>query len=53
MSTTKLEQMKQLLQAIHNLKMRFPIGIRSIDNEHDERLKRLEKILKEIYNVTF
>jgi hypothetical protein len=46
MRASKLEQIKQLEQSIHNLRMRFPIGIRSIDDAHDEKLKRLEDMLK-------
>lgn len=45
-STSKLAQIKQLKQSIHNLRMRWPIGIRSIDDEHDQTLKRLEALLK-------
>jgi len=36
-----MEALQQLKQNIHNLKMRFPIGIKSIDDEHDAKLKRL------------
>lgn len=46
-SASKLEQINQLKQSIHNLKMRWPIGIKSIDDNHDEKLKRLVKLLKE------
>ena len=35
----------QLLQSIHNLRVRWPIGIKSIDDAHDEKLKRLEALL--------
>lgn len=49
MTDSKLACMHQLNQAIHNLKMRWPIGIPSIDNEADEKLKRLEKLMEEIY----
>ena len=44
-----LEQKKELEQAIHNLKQIFPTGIISIDNERDEKIVRLEKLLKELY----
>lgn len=46
-SSSKLAQINQLKQSIHNLKMRWPIGIKSIDDKHDEKLKRLLKLLKE------
>lgn len=49
-SNSKLAQINQLKQSIHNLKMRWPIGIRSIDDEHDQKLKRLEDLLKEESN---
>lgn len=38
----------QLKQTIHNLKMRFPIGILSIDNAYDERLKQYKEMLEEV-----
>lgn len=47
-SSTKLEQINRLRQNIHNLRMRVPIGIRSIDDEHDAKLKRLEALLKDL-----
>jgi len=47
LSSSKLEILNQLKQSIHNLRMRFPIGIKSIDDEHDAKLKRLEKLLEE------
>lgn len=47
-SDSKLVQINQLKQSIHNLKMRFPIGIRSIDDSCDEKLKRLEGLLIEV-----
>ncbi|MEM4379320.1 MAG: hypothetical protein QXL01_01355, partial [Thermoplasmatales archaeon] len=38
---------QQIEQNIHNLKMRPPMGIRSIDDAHDKKLKRLqEKVSK-------
>lgn len=48
MTNSKLDQIKQLEQSIHNLKMRFPIGIKSIDDFHDEKLERLKKLLSEL-----
>lgn len=49
-SDSKLEQRRQLLQSIHNLKMRFPVGIKSIDDEHDAKLKRLEELFARLYS---
>ena len=43
----RLAWINQLKQNIHNLRMRCPIGIRSIDDEYDEKLKRLEALLEE------
>jgi hypothetical protein len=40
-----LESRLKLEQAIHNLKMRFLIGIKSIDDKHDEKLKKLQEQL--------
>lgn len=34
----------ELEQAIHNLLMRIPIGIKSIDDAHDAKLKRLQAL---------
>ena len=51
-SETKNDQLNQLKQSIHNLKMRWPIGIKSIDDAHDEKLKRLQKLLKELYEIS-
>ena len=49
MSDSKLECLRQLNQQIHNLKNRWPIGILSIDDKYEEKLKRLESLLVEIY----
>lgn len=49
LSTTQLECMNQLKQSIHNLEMRWPCGIKSIDDEANDKLKRLKQLLKEIY----
>lgn len=48
-SASLLECERQLGQSIHNLKMRWPIGIRSVDDSHDEKLKRLQKLKVELY----
>lgn len=34
----------ELEQSIHNLRMRWPIGIRRIDDESDAKLVRLEEL---------
>lgn len=47
-SNSKLAAINQLKQSIHNLRMRFPIGLKSIDDEHDDKLKRLQVLLDEI-----
>ncbi len=47
-SDSKLAAINQLKQSIHNLKMRFPMGIKSIDDSHDDKLKRLQILLQEI-----
>lgn len=47
-SSSKLVAINQLKQSIHNLRMRFPIGIKSIDDAHDDKLKRLQVLLDEI-----
>lgn len=46
MSSSKLAGINQLRQGIHNLKMRWPIGIMAIDDEHDAKRKRLELLLE-------
>lgn len=46
MTNSKIGQIKSLKQSIHNLKMRWPIGIRSIDDYYDNKLKTLEQILE-------
>jgi hypothetical protein len=46
MTASKLDQLNQLRQAIHNLRMRFPIGIKSITDAHDAKLDRLQKLLE-------
>lgn len=47
-SSSKLAAINQLKQSIHNLRMRFPMGIKSIDDSHDDKLKRLQILLDEI-----
>ena len=47
MTDSKLAQIRQLKQSIHNLKMRWPIGIKSIDDSHDAKLRLLQSILDE------
>lgn len=37
----------ELEQSIHNLKMRPPMGLKRIDDEHDDKLKRLQSLLSE------
>jgi hypothetical protein len=44
----KLAAINDLRQSIHNLKNRFPIGIKSIDDAHDDKLKKLQAVLKDI-----
>lgn len=43
--TSTLNDILSLEQTIHNLKVRFPIGMRKIDDEYDQRLKNLELLL--------
>lgn len=45
---SKLAAINQLKQSIHNLRNQFPIGIKSIDDSHDDKLKRLQDLLKDI-----
>lgn len=47
-SAAKLEQINRIKQKMHNLRMRVPMGIRSIDDEHTAKLKRLEALLKDL-----
>lgn len=51
MSASKLECLRQLRQSIHNLKMTWPSGWKTIDDENKERLKTLEQILKDVYGI--
>ena len=46
MSNSKLECLKQLEQNIHNLTMRWPCGIKSIDDEKKRRIKKIDTIKK-------
>jgi hypothetical protein len=43
---------QQLEQSIHNLKNRFPMGIKSIDDEHEAKLKNLQDLHARQYPKT-
>jgi hypothetical protein len=47
-SSSKLAAINDLKQSIHNLRNKFPMGIKSIDDSNDEKLKRLLVLLDEI-----
>lgn len=49
-TASKLETINQLKQSIHNLKMRWPIGIKSIDDVCDKRIITLIDLLKTLEN---
>ena len=45
---SKLAAINELKQSIHNLRNKFPMGIKSVDDSNDEKLKRLLALLDEI-----
>lgn len=47
-SPSKLAVINDLKQSIHNLRNKFPMGIKSIDDGNDEKLRRLLALLEEI-----
>ena len=42
---SKMAIIRQVEQNIHNLKVRWSIGIKAVDDAHDRKLLRLEAIL--------
>lgn len=46
MTDSKLALIKALEQSIHNLKMRVPIGIISIDKHYEDKLIKLNSALE-------
>ena len=45
---SKLAAINEIKQSIHNLRNKFPMGIKSVDDSNDEKLKRLLALLDEI-----
>lgn len=45
--TRKLEELKRLEQSYHNLRVKWPTGMRAHDDENDEKAKRLKQHIDE------
>ena len=45
--TRKLEELRRLEQNYHNLRNKFPMGLRELDDENDEKTKRLKQHIDE------